>query len=119
MKDVLAIFGGQQTGDAPFSGGRKVPRSKRISLNDVPKKRQRAGGEATGDTDADADGPGRPGALEALCTTRLMGQRLFLLKENDIVKEMQDAVKVYSELVTNRPDKKRTPRRLHTASTLR
>ena len=53
MKDVLATFGGQQTGDAPFSGGRKVPRSKGTSLNDVPKKQQRAGGEATGDTDAE------------------------------------------------------------------
>ena len=75
------------------------------------KKQQRAGGEATGDTDADADadGPGRPGALEALCTTRLMGQRLFLLKKNDIVKEMQDAVRVYSELVTNRPEKRGRP----------
>ena len=56
------------------------------------------------------DGPGDPGAAEVLQTTRVTGEgpesatycTLFLPKENDIVKDMQVAGRVYSDLVTKR-----------------
>ena len=76
--------------------------------NEVPRKQQRAGGEAKGDTvDADvmdlatqvqlklffAQRESRVGDLEAAtyCT-------LFLPQESDVVKEMHDAGRVCSEL---------------------
>ena len=56
MRDAAATLGRQRTGDAPFGGRRKLPRSRGTSPNEVPRKQQRAGErEAKGDTAADAD----------------------------------------------------------------
>ena len=92
MRKVLLSSGGQQTGGVPRNGRRRLPRSRGTSLNEVPRKLQRAGeGEAKGDT-ADA----KPGAHEALNTTRVAGEG-----------PGGGGGRAYSVSVTNHPDKER------------
>ena len=117
MKEMIAAHGGQQNGRAQFSERWKPARTRGASQNDVPRKQQRAGeAEAKGDAkDVDVMDLITPVHLQL---SAQLGSRvrdleaatyctLFLPNESDIVTEMQNAGRFYSDMVTRHPDKER------------
>ena len=107
-KEAFSCHGGQQTGGAPLKGRRNAARNSGASSNDVPRTQQRIGEEAVGRR---GDGVDNPGAPEAFYTTRDTSETWSLRRvarcayqEGDIVKEMQNAGRFYSDLVENKPE---------------
>ena len=103
MKEAFAAYGGQLTGDAPFSGrARKAARSRGAASSDAPTKHQRAGEAEV--VDAEVLDVTAQVHLKALYATRGTGERiafLFFPKESNIVKDMQHAGRIHSDMVEN------------------
>ena len=108
MKKVFASYGTQ------FSGRRETARSRGAPLNDVPRKQQRAGEEEKA---ADADVTDLIAQVHLKLSTQLEERvrdlesptysTLCLPKESDIVTEIQNAGRYYSDMVENQPSAER------------
>ena len=100
MKEIFASYGTQ------FSGRRETARSRGAPLNDVPRKQQRAGEEEEA---ADADVTDLIAQVHLKLSAQLEARvrdlesptysTLFVPKESDIVKEIQNAGRYYSDMV--------------------
>ena len=110
LKEAFAPFGVQQTGDAQFSGrARKAARSKGAASSDAPTKHQRAGEEEV----VDAEVLDLTAQVNLKLSTQLEARVrdlvastcciLFLPKESNIVKDMQHAGRIHSDMVENQP----------------
>ena len=96
MKEALVSYGGQQTGDAPYTGRtRKPARSRGASSSDVPRKQQRSGEEKAADADVTDMIAQEHLKLSTQLEARVRDLEsathciLFLPTESDTVKEMQ------------------------------
>ena len=117
MKEMIAAHGGHQNERAQFSERWKPARSRGASQNDVPRKQQRAGeAEAKGNAE-DVDVMDLITPVHLQLSTQL-GSRvrdleaatyctLSVPKESDIVTEMQNAGRFFSDMVTRHPNKER------------